>query len=250
VAGFKDYIKDRLDRRYSRIDQINALQKEIAGLDQRFADANEFDRMRREIAALKTRFQQETSLPGSLPPTAPGDHSIRLDVFRAVLEPMKPGHMVDLATGHGRFARIAQELGWQVTAVDARTERMPMTEGIQWVESDLRDFDVEGFDLVAMLGIFYHLELNDQLELLKRCAGTTTILDTHVALEVEVVEGGYEGILFTERSDIPTASWINPTSFWPTENALIRMLHDCGYRFVFRLTPPPMTLDRTWYLCY
>jgi Methyltransferase domain len=230
MAGIKDYVKDRLDRRYSRIDQVEALEK--------------------EIDALKTRFQQETSLPGSLPPTAPGDHSIRLDVFRAVLEPMKPGRLLDIATGHGGFALIAHELGWEVTAVDARTERMPMTDGITWVQSDIRDFEIAGYDVISVLGIFYHLELDDQLELLKRCAGTTTIIDTHVALQADLVEGGYEGTSFAEVPGGLASSWINPTSFWPTENALIRMLHDCGYRFVFRLTPPPMTLDRTWYVCY
>ena len=145
---------------------------------------------------------------------------------------------------------IALELGWAVTAVDARTERMPMTDGIEWVQSDLRDYEIGDFEAISMLGILYHLELKDQLDLLERCAGTMTILDTHVALEAEVNEGGYEGRFYTEPPDTMPSSWINPTSFWPTEDSLVRMLHESGYRFVFKLVPPPMTLDRTWYLCY
>ena len=48
---------------------------------------------------------------------------------------------------------IAHELGWAVTAVDVRTERMPMTDGIQWIESDLRTFDIGAYDVITMLGI-------------------------------------------------------------------------------------------------
>ena len=241
MVGFRDYVKARLDRRYSLVSDIDDLRLEIA---------SEFKVYRKELDDFKARLRGESTRPRLLDPMAPGDHSIRLDVFRSILEPMRPGRLLDLATGHGMFAEIAHELGWKVTAVDARTERMPMTAGIEWLQSDLRDYEIGDFDVIALLGIFYHLELGDQLEILKNCAGTMTILDTHVALTAEVTEGRYEGRFYTEVLSKPTSSWINPTSFWPTEESLIRMLHDSGYRFIFKLTPPPMTLDRTWYLCH
>ena len=102
--------------------------------------------------------------------------------------------------------------------------------------------------MVTLLGIFYHLELNDQLDLLRRCVGTTTIIDTHVALRAEIVEGGYGGRYFSEDLSAPTASGINQSSFWPTEEALVRMLHETGFTFVFKLIPPPTRIDRTWYI--
>ena len=241
VVTFRDYVKARLDRRYGLVSDIDDLRREVAG---------EFDVYRKELDRLKKRPSGESSRPGLPDPMAPGDHSIRLEVFRSILEPMKPGRLLDLATGHGMFAGIAHELGWEVTAVDARTERMPMTAGIEWLQSDLRDYEIGDFDVITMLGMFYHLELKDQLEMLKNCAGTMTILDTHIALRAEITEDGYEGRFYTEVPDTPTSSWGNPTSFWPTEESLIRMLHDSGYRFIFKLTPPPMTLDRTWYLCH
>ncbi len=180
----------------------------------------------------------------------------RLAVFRDILRPMRPGRLLDLGTGHGRFALIGQELGWDVTAVDARTTRMPMSAGVTWVEADVRGYDVGGFDCIALLGLLYHLEFGDVADLLKRCAGTPTILDTHTALAVDRVEGGYDGRTFTEiaeytperLTDTATASWGNPTSWWPTRQALVRLLRDSGYRTILVLDPPTMP-DRTFYLC-
>ncbi|MFL5642666.1 MAG: class I SAM-dependent methyltransferase [Chloroflexota bacterium] len=180
----------------------------------------------------------------------------RLTTFRDILRPLKPGRLVDLGTGHGKFALIAQELGWNVTAVDARTERMPMTPGIDWQKADVRTFDVAGFDCISMLGVLYHLEYADVRALLGRCAGTMTIIDTHTARRIDRVEEGYEGRTFTEISDYSparlattkTASWGNPTSWWPTRPALIRLLQDSGYRTILVLEPPT-GVDRTFYLC-
>ena len=186
----------------------------------------------------------------NLLPTAPADHSVRLDIFRTILAPMTPGRLLDLAAGHGKFAMAAEELGWSVIAVDARRERFPQNDNITWVQSDVRDYEIGDHDVIVLLGILYHLELADQLDLLSRCSGSMTIIDTHVASRPEVTLGDYEGCYFNEDLRAPTASWLNETSFWPTEASLVRMLQASGYRFIFRLTPPPMTLDRTWYLCH
>ena len=200
MAPFRDYVKKRLDRRYGLTSDIDDLRREVAG---------ELDLFRKELDELKARTSGKPSQPAALARTVPSDHSIRLEVFRSILEPMKPGRLLDLGTGHGKFARIAHELGWEVTAVDARTDRMPMTAGIEWLQSDLREYEIGVFDVIAMLGIFYHLELKDQLEMLKRCAGTMTILDTHVALIAEVIEGGYEGAFYTEVPDTPTETLVH-----------------------------------------
>jgi SAM-dependent methyltransferase len=172
----------------------------------------------------------------------------REEVFRIILAPLSPGRLVDLGAGHGGFARIAHERGWAVTAVDARTERMPMTPGIEWIHADVRDFPLDGFECICMLGLLYHLELADQLGLLRRAAGTLTIIDTHVALEATHEEGGYPGRTFQEDLEAPTASWGNPTSFWPTEDSLVRILHDCGFTAAFKLVPPYRE-DRTFWVC-
>ena len=198
------------------------------------------------------------SLPIVSPPVAKAADGTdrRLTIFRDILRPMRPGRLLDLGTGHGAFAQIASELGWQVTAVDARTERMPMTRRIEWVQADVRTFDTSGYDCITLLGLLYHLEFQAVRDLLARCAGTPTILDTHHATLVDAIEDGYEGRTFEEVADYtperlaetPTASWGNRTSWWPTRLALIRLLHDVGYQTVLVLDPPT-TVNRTFYLC-
>jgi hypothetical protein len=182
------------------------------------------------------------------------DH--RVQVFRELLSLFPPGRLVDLACGTGVFSIAASEMGWDVTAVDARTERMPMTPGISWVQQDVRTVEVQGYDVVALLGLLYHLELPDQLDLLRRCSGKVTILDTHHSLRPTHLDQGYAGHTFHELpvgreedlASTPTAAWGNPISFWATQPDLVRMLRDCGYQTVLALVPPNLE-NRTFYLC-
>lgn len=180
----------------------------------------------------------------------------RLNIFRRLLSTMPRGHFVDLACGHGKFAIVAKELGWRVTAVDARSKRMPMTPGIDWIQSDVRDFDVSGYDVIGNLGLLYHMDLDSQIDLLKRCAGTKMILDTHVSLEPDSQERGYAGHYFDELAGRTeeqhrasgTASWENLSAFWADENSLHRLLRDCGYTDVWTLEPW-YEENRTFFLC-
>lgn len=190
----------------------------------------------------------------SYPVGGDGDH--RLQVFRHILSLFPPGRLVDLGAGHGAFSLAALDLGWQVTAVDARTDRMPMTPGIDWIQQDVRTFDLPGFDIVLVLGLLYHLEIQDQLALLRRCSQTVTILDTHHSERPTHLERGYAGHTFHElpaerAAELPSsqrAAWGNMSAFWPTQPDLVRMLHDCGFETVLALVPPNVP-GRTFYLC-
>lgn len=184
----------------------------------------------------------------------------RPEIFRSLLRDKPPGRLLDLGAGHGRFSQRAQQLGWQVTAVDARDARFPNTEGIDWVRSDIRDFKFEGgdYDCICVLGLLYHLTLEDQLQLLSRCAGIFTIIDTHVALSKEVSHQGYEGKFYREaQEEIPEeqlesanqSSWGNRVSFWPTEHSLIDMIRKSGFSTVAPVRPNYRE-DRTFYVCY
>jgi hypothetical protein len=189
-------------------------------------------------------------------PAGGGSFDQRVEVFRSLLGLFPPGRLLDLACGTGIFAIAAHDMGWDVTASDARTERMPMTPGIAWVQQDVRDVDVSGYDVVTVLGILYHLELPDQLDLLRRCSRTITILDTHHSLRPTHFEGGYAGHTFRELPEgreeelaaTPTAAWGNQTSFWATQPDLVRMLGDCGFGTVMALVPPNLP-NRTFYVC-
>lgn len=183
----------------------------------------------------------------------------RVEIFKSLLKPLPAGRLVDLGAGHGKFSIAASELGWSVTAVDARTTRMPVTSetGIEWIESDVRDYNPSRFDCICVLGLFYHLTLPDQMELLRKCAGTLSIVDTHVSGRANVNVSGYEGTYFDEvpgasseeRDATPTASWKNEVSFWPTQESLIRMARDSGFSHVSAVVPSHAE-NRTFYTLY
>ena len=184
---------------------------------------------------------------------ATGDR--RTDIYQRMLEQFRPGKLADLGAGHGSFSILAADKGWEVTAIDARTERFPDDPRVTWVHSDVREVDLSGYDLIVCLGLFYHLTLADQLDLLKRCSGTPMLIDTHLAvgvstmpLSAEVTSDGYTGRLYDEVLSSPLASWVNEKSFWPDRASFWRMLEDNGYGVV--LTVEPWYLpDRTFFLC-
>jgi hypothetical protein len=188
--------------------------------------------------------------------TTRGGFEGRETILRELLAVFPPGKLLDLACGNGMYSLAAHDMGWEVTAVDARTVRMPMTPGIDWVQQDIRETDVGGYDVILLMGLLYHLELDDQLDLLRRCSGAVTILDTHHSTSPTHLEGGYAGNTFREippdhpttLAETPTAAWGNETSFWATQPDLVRMLHDCGFGMVLALVPPTLR-NRTFYVC-
>ena len=186
------------------------------------------------------------------------DSNYRLEVVVELLKNLKPGRLLDLACGHGSVSIMASKLGWDVTAVDVRTQRMPKVEGIRWLQGDVREFPIGPgeYDCIALLGLLYHLELKDVVELMRRCSSTPTIVDTHVSLNPTHEEMGYRGELFDElagrtpeqHAASNTASWGNFVSFWPDEESLIRIFTDVGFASVLKLSPS-YRADRTFYLC-
>lgn len=184
---------------------------------------------------------------------------LRLAWFDRMLALFQPGHVIDLGAGHGVFAIRAADAGWRVTALDARGDRYPKDLGprIEWRVGDVRDVDLSGYDLIGCLGLFYHLTVDDQLDLLRRSMGIPIVLDTHVAndrpspftLSAEVELGGYRGRLFTEADQArhSTASFGNDRSFWAQPEELYRMLDEHGYDL---LEAKPWYLPtRTFWAC-
>ncbi len=186
----------------------------------------------------------------------------RAEILTELLGQFVPGTCIDLGTGAGWFARISADLGWQVTAIDARDRGWAPHPGVGWRQQDVRDVANlhDHYDLVLCLGLFYHLTLEDQMSLLAKCAGIPLILDTHVALPnlenkaplTLSCRDGYLGGLYFEglfdASSGTLASWGNAQSFWPTEKSQERMLQACGYTSVIPYEPW-WAADRTFWVC-
>ena len=133
--------------------------------------------------------------------------------------------LVDLGAGHCEFSVWATKLGFEVTAVDGRTVRLPEDLGtIRFVEADVRTYNPRGHGVVAILGLLYHLEVADQESLLRRCCyGAPVIVETQVHVPEMVANDpkdwhrlverdGYCGVDFPEGNN-PMASIGNKTSF-------------------------------------
>ena len=210
--------------------------------------------------------QQELVKTHGLP--APDGSLNKGRIFESILAPLAPGKLLDLGAGKGNFSMSAAAFGWEVTAVDVRTVRWPeidsqatpelaaLLESITFVHSDIREFAIgrNEYDLICILGLLHHLEVPDQVALIRKCTGTPLLIDTRIAsAEVDAV-GDYRGMLIKEhgesreeRDEVPTASWGNETSFRHTEESLTRLLRDCGYPIVFQARPPHRR-EYTFYL--
>ena len=97
--------------------------------------------------------------------------------------------------------------------------------------------------------------MDDQVQLLKRCCDTLTLLDVRVAPKITDTQGPYEGHYRREkgetreeRDQILTASWGNAGSFRHTEESLLHRVRDCGYSKAMPMRPPHSP-NYTFYLC-
>lgn len=189
---------------------------------------------------------------GATKPFPTLDHlSLRLKLYRWLLSeiwPDAPGlRLVDLGSGRGDFARVASRRGFRVTAVDARppwtltgaTSVAATSREFDFVQRDLRTIaSFEDHDVVACIGVLYHLPYEDQRRLLERCAGRPVVIDTEV-YEAERIPAsrrdrfsptsfdGYEGAVCRELGQV-FSSHGDPFSFWFKENSLLRFFADLG----------------------
>lgn len=148
--------------------------------------------------------------------------------------------ILDLGCGEGVYAIEAGLHGAQVVAVDARDERM--RHGIACAErhgldnvvfrrEDVRSVAPEThgeFDVVYCLGLLYHLEAADALELLatvRSLCRRLFVVDTLIALEPEDEVEGYAGRRVREHEDGD-----------PPEVRLSRVLRSVDNTFAFRFT--------------
>lgn len=184
----------------------------------------------------------------------------------AILAPLTPGNLLDVGAGKGNVSLVAAGLGWQVTAVNADTQRWPerdeaadpeltaLHDSITFLQADVRQLNIErhAYDLICITGL-HDLDVPDQIALVRKCAGTPLLVDAHVASAQSDAFGDYRGMLSQVHSETREArdsgaagSSQQTSAFLHTEESLVRLLRDCGYAIVFQ-TRPPYRQDYTFY---
>ncbi|WP_422002603.1 class I SAM-dependent methyltransferase [Reyranella sp.] len=202
--------------------------------------------------------------------SGPNTGILRTQTFRYILDNLiqspKGSRLVDLGAGPCIFSRISAGRGFDVTAVDGRDERKPDDLEVPFVKSDVRTFDVSDFQVILIIGLLYHLTLDDQIDLLSRCPKSSElVVDTQVHIpelvgaasaaerqgfaDRPVSDRGYGGILFPE-ADNPMAAIGNRVSWWHTEPSLMTLFENAGFEHVTEVAPPYTSKygARRWYV--
>ena len=168
------------------------------------------------------------------------------------------GQLLDIATGHGKYAVTAALLGYDVTAFDARPDRVPeYYPGIKWEICNLKGFSYKGFNIINSFGILYHLHIEWQEWLLKQINYATVISDTHYSTPAAVAKRGlkvigeYAGIECSEGPTLeslktrPLNAFDDLVNYCHTEESLYRLFDNCGFRVVETAW---VTDDRNFYV--
>jgi SAM-dependent methyltransferase len=159
----------------------------------------------------------------------------------------RPATLLDLGCGHGKYSIMARNLGFDVTAMDARPDRIPFhEEKIKWIVKDVSDFDFSYYDVVLFLGLLYHLPFAVQMDILMKLQCRLLVIDTHYCLpewENLCFIGGFYGCNYHEADTIgelkarSRAAFSNTDSFLPSPETLEKMVFGAGFSSFAKVLP-------------
>jgi len=205
-----------------------------------------------EISRDEYRARQTTQIVADLVAATSGDlHGLRI-LDLACLEGL---HSVELAM---RGAEVVGIEGRELNLEKAQFAKDVLElDNLHLILDDVRNLGVEKyghFDAVLCLGILYHLERDDALDLLEHVSEVCrrfAVIDTHVSVKPRkrFSRQGHEYAGFDyyehektasveQRAKRPWASLDNPTSFWLTEASLVNALFDVGFTSVHKCINP------------
>lgn len=175
---------------------------------------------------------------------APGEQE-RVAAVLAIVSERVPSlidlRVLDLGCRTGAFTRGFAAAGATATGIEGRYEnwsQIPDTPGATFIHQDVRQLnptDHGHYDVTLCLGILYHLDAHDAVQLLKNMRQVTTkfaVIDTHISHVPEgesyvdyPMENGhwrFYGHWYDERpfADTWWASINAPRSWWFTPSSL------------------------------
>ncbi len=202
-----------------------------------------------------------------LPPALPIRVLILDWIMETFLDPERQPNVIDLGCGGMTLTSRYRDKGFTVTGVDARTERLENadSDGITFIQQDVRETDLTGFEIISHLGLFYHMTLEDQLDMFNRIPkGTVTVLETQIYEPHTVTpkgkprltqakDQGYWGAIWSEPGNHrPTASWDSDHSFWHAPKSLYRFFRRTGFKTAMPVEPRFMSMyaSRGYYVLF
>jgi SAM-dependent methyltransferase len=168
----------------------------------------------------------------------------KIEFLRRVFAPWKSElHLctaLDLGCGVGHFSKMLQDLGLQVTAVDARAENIAEARsrhpGIDFHVADAEDASLTTlgtFDLVLCIGLLYHLE--NPLRAVRNLRALTGKL---LLLENMSVPDEQPFFFLLDEPEGEDQS-LGAVSCYPSEGAMIKMSYRAGFPHVYRFRELP-----------
>jgi hypothetical protein len=169
-----------------------------------------------------------------------------LQIFNELLEGLQRCKtLTDCACGDGLYSISAANKGFKVFAFDARIDRTPRHKfkelNIEFRQKQIEDVIEISSDICLVSGIFYHLDLMQQLNFLGKLKSKVVILNTHIANQNAFNEFNLDGLyefdklefaIYKEgnnRENRTKAALNNYFSCWHTEESLKNLFALYGY---------------------
>jgi len=184
-------------------------------------------------------------------------HAVTQAVADLTAKPLDQLRVLDLACGEGGFSIELGLHGASVLGIEGRTGNIEKArfaaevlglDRVTFQQGDVREWTEESigrFDVVLCLGILYHLEATDAVNLIERCYGIcedVLVIRSAIGLTPNVgvsVNGrNYRGRRYGENVREQFASLDNPISFFPTRASLLNLLADTGFTSVYEVRNP------------
>jgi 2-polyprenyl-3-methyl-5-hydroxy-6-metoxy-1,4-benzoquinol methylase len=183
-------------------------------------------------------------------------HAIVQAVSDLSAKPLDQLRILDLGCHEGGYAIEFGLHGATVVGIEGRIASVEKArfaaealglDKVTFLQGDVRELkeeDLGRFDVVLCLGILYHLEVKDAVELVDRCyalCDELTVVRSAIWLsqDVSTVVNGhvFEGRRYRENTH-EGASLDNPTSILPSRTSLLNLLADVGFTSVFEVEMP------------
>ncbi len=147
---------------------------------------------------------------------------------------------LDAGCGVGYFSTFLKKAGLDVIGFDGRKEnveeaqqRFPQVKFFVANVEDSSIVELGCFDLVLCFGLLYHLE-NPFRAIRNLCALTRKVL----LIESMCIPAGRPLMYLLDEPRIEDQG-LSPVAFYPSEQCLIKMCYQAGFRWVYRLTNLP-----------